>query len=135
MADNGKKKNILVIDDSEAHLTITEVMLEDVFDVTLAQSGEAALDMLYSDFIPDLVLLDIMMPEMDGWETYNRIRAISFLKDVPIVFVTSASGDDIKGRALRMGAVDFIQKPLDREDIISRISSILKTPIVSGNID
>jgi len=135
MADDGKKKNILVIDDSEAHLTITEVMLEEVFKVTLAQSGEAALEMLYNGFIPDLILLDIMMPEMDGWETYNQIRAISFLKDMPIVFVTSASGNEVKTRALRMGAVDFILKPLDREDIITRISSILKIPTTFGSTD
>lgn len=120
-----KNKKILVVDDSETHLDITEVMLQDLFDITLASSGEEALNMLMNGYIPNLVMLDIVMPEMDGWEAYNRIRAISFLNDVPIVFVTSSTGDDVKRRAFELGAADFIQKPLDRDDTIVRIRSIL----------
>ena len=135
MANDNKKKCILVIDDIEAQLNIIQVMLQDVFDVALAKSGAEALEILFKGTVPDLVLLDIMMPEMDGWETYNRIRAISFLNDIPIVFVTSATGDEVKKRAFEMGVADFFQKPLERKDIINRISSILKIPIAFDSTD
>ena len=125
MAANAGFKKILVIDDMEAQLSITEIMLQDIFDVSLAKSGKEALEMLFNGFIPDLVLLDIMMPEMDGWETYNRIRAISFLEDAPIVFVTSFDGLEERKRAFECGAADFIMKPLVRDDLINRINSIL----------
>ena len=125
MAATAGFKNILVIDDMEAQLSITEILLQDTFNVFLAKSGQDALEMLFNGFVPDLVLLDLMMPEMDGWETYNRIRAISFLEDAPIVFITSFDGLDERKRAFECGAADFIIKPLVKDDLISRINSIL----------
>ena len=125
MAASEGTKKILVIDDMEAQLSLAKILLQDVYDVSLAKSGKEALEMLFAGFVPDLVLLDIMMPEMDGWETYNRIRAISFLEEAPIVFITSADGEEQRKHAADCGAADFIVKPLIRKDLISRIDAIL----------
>jgi CheY-like chemotaxis protein len=75
--------------------------------------------------VPKLILLDIVMPEMDGWDTYNRIRAISGLHDTPMAFFTSSDDPKDKQRADEMGAVDFIKKPFETDDLLNRIEKIM----------
>jgi CheY-like chemotaxis protein len=70
--------------------------------------------------------MDILMPNMDGWETYNRIRAITLLQNTPIAFLTSLNGPIEEKRATDVGAVDYIMKPYSKEDILTRIGIILK---------
>ncbi|MDR2501395.1 MAG: response regulator [Treponema sp.] len=106
-----KKKKILVVDDDNLCLLIAEIMLRREYEIFTAQSGNEALDHFLTGLFPDLILLDILMPNMDGWETYNKIRGISLLKDIPIVFLTSVSESEEIKRAFSMGAVDYIIKP------------------------
>ena len=122
---NNEKKKILVIDDNEIHLVITENVLKDNYDINTARSGTEALGFLSKGFIPDLILLDILMPEMDGWETYNKIKGISLLQDVPIAFLTSLEGVREKLYASRIGASDLITKTLSGDELLERIGKII----------
>jgi CheY-like chemotaxis protein len=82
---------------------------------------------MYQGLVSKLILLDITMPEMDGWDTYNRIKAISCLHNTPIAFFTSSGDPKNIQKAREMGAVDYINKPLEAEDILKRVGRILKS--------
>ena len=122
-----EKLKILLVDDDEIQHSIVTNMLSDEYDFFCAKSGNEALTCLYnSGFVPNIVLLDILMPEMDGWEVFNRIRAITLLKNVPIVFITSMNEATDEERAFELGAADFIQKPYDKDNLLSRIKKALE---------
>jgi CheY-like chemotaxis protein len=125
MNNNSEKQKILVVDDDEVQLTLAEAILKDTYTTTTAKSGKKALEHLYKGFIPSIILLDILMPEMDGFETYNRIRAISLLRDIPIVFMTSLQGTNEMQQAMEAGATDFIRKPYNSKELLQRIKGIL----------
>jgi len=118
-------KKILIIDDNEFHLDLAIEILKHKYNIIAAKSGNEALAHLSKGFIPNLILLDIIMPEMDGWDVYNLIKGISLLGDVPIVFFTSLDSDADKDRAFALGAVDYITKPFTKEELISRVDSVL----------
>jgi DNA-binding response OmpR family regulator len=120
-----EKKRILLIDDDEIQHQIAENMLNSEYEVFKAKSGNDALGYLYNgSFVPHLILLDILMPEMDGWEVFNRIKALSLLKNVPIIFVTSVNTTEEEKRAYEIGAADFITKPFTKDDLLERIKKI-----------
>jgi CheY-like chemotaxis protein len=121
-------KKILFVDDDEVQHQIAQNMLDEVYEVRMVKSGNEALHYLYSnEFVPNLILLDILMPEMNGWETFNRIKAISLLKNVPIAFVTSLSETSEELKAFELGAADFIKKPYEKEILLDRIEKILES--------
>jgi methyl-accepting chemotaxis protein len=121
-----EKPKILIVDDDGIHLEMVEAVLQDDYDVSTAKSGKEALGLFYQGLVPQIILLDLIMPDMDGWDTYNRIRAIGGLHDTPMAFFTSSDDPKDIQRAREMGAVDFIKKPYDRDDLIRRIGKILK---------
>jgi CheY-like chemotaxis protein len=123
---NNEMKKILIVDDNEVHLVIAENILKGKYDVTTAKSGKEALSLLSKGLIPTLILLDVLMPEMDGWETYNKIKGISLLRNVPIAFLTSLDGVREKLYASRIGAADLITKPYDGEELIRRIEKMIE---------
>ena len=125
MPDANEKRKLLLVDDDEIHLSITGNMLKSVYEIITAKSGKEALGYLLKGFVPDLILLDIIMPNMDGWETYNRIRGISLLRDVPIAFFSSLDGKDEAQQAQEMGAADYIPKSCKKEEFLTRIDSII----------
>jgi DNA-binding response OmpR family regulator len=122
-------KKILLVDDSEIHLVIAENILKRKYDVTSVKSGAEALGLLSKGLVPNLILLDILMPDMDGWETYNKIKGISLLQNVPIAFLTSLDGVREKLYASRIGAADLITKPYEGEDLLGRIKNILEKTV------
>jgi len=126
MENKGAMKKILVVDDSEIHLLIVENLLKDKYETITAKSGKDALALISKGLVPNIILLDVLMPEMDGWETYNKIKGISLLRDVPIAFLTSVDGEKEKMYASRIGAADLITKPCEGEELINRIESILQ---------
>ena len=122
-----KKRKLLLIDDDEIQLSVTEYMLMSDYEITTAKSGEEAIELLRDGFSPCLILLDILMPNMDGWETYTKIRSISVLQDVPILFLTVVDGTIEKKIAQKIGAADYITKPFTRKDILTRVDSVIKS--------
>jgi methyl-accepting chemotaxis protein len=121
-----EKKKVLVIDDDEIHLVAAKGMLGDTYDVTTAKSCKDAIVLFYRGYAPSLILLDLVMPDEDGWVTYDRIRALSNLHNVPTAFFTSSDDPQDRIRAQQKGAVDFIRKPVKKNELLERIGKIIK---------
>ena len=121
-----EKKIILLVDDSEIDLDLAQFILQDKYRIIPTKSGKEALDSLLRGPVPDLVLLDLIMPNMDGWETFNRIKAISCLKGIPIAFLTIERGAAEQNHAREIGAADYIFKPYQKEELLKRIKNIIK---------
>ena len=130
-----KRKKLLIVDDDPIQLSLAESILKAEYDVVATASGKEALDHLYHSFIPDLILLDILMPEMGGFEVYKRIRAISLLQNIPIAFLTSVSGSNEMKQALDIGAADYIMKPYTKESLLRRIRDVLQNSQYSKTMD
>ena len=126
METRDKPKKILLIDDDEIFLDIMENMLKAEYEIIQTKSGEEALAYLFKGSLPSLILLDIIMPSMDGWETFNKIKGISLLENVPIAFMSSLEEAEAEKHAKELGAVDFIRKPCEREDLLGRIKAVIK---------
>jgi|GEM_PF-712165 len=121
-----KTKRILLIDDNKLHLSTVKNILKTKYKIVCSKSGREALEQLNQGFVPNLILLDILMPNMDGWETYLKLKSNSFLQDIPIVFFTSVIERAEKKHAEEMGAADYITKPYKKDDLIERIEKIFK---------
>jgi CheY-like chemotaxis protein len=121
-----EKKKILVVDDDETYLKMTASSLRDEYDVVTVKSGKEALGLFYQGLVPQLILLDIIMPEMGGWDTYARIKAISGLHDTAMVFCSSSDDPKDMQKARELGAVDYIKKPIKRADLLNKVGKILK---------
>jgi methyl-accepting chemotaxis protein/ActR/RegA family two-component response regulator len=120
-----EKRKILVVDDDDILLTMAETVLKDNYNVVTAQSGKEALGLFYQGLVPQLILLDLIMPEMDGWNTYSRIKAIGSMHDTPIAILTSSDDPKDLQHARELGAVDYIKKPFKKDDLQNRIEKIL----------
>lgn len=128
MEKPGKRKVILAIDDVTMNLAIIKGLLSKHFDVRVAKSGELALFILGSVKV-DLILLDVEMPGMSGFEFIDIIREIPDVKDIPIIFVTSHATVDIISRATQAGAIDYIVKPIDQQVVLKKVFSAMKMPL------
>jgi len=121
-----EKKKILIVDDDSIHLEMVKAVLQSEYDVSIAVSGKEALGLFYQGLVPQLILLDLIMPGMDGWDTYGRIKAISSLHDASIAFFTASNDPKDIQHAQKMGAVDYIKKPYDKDDLLNRVGRIMK---------
>ena len=119
------KATVLVVDDQPQNIRLLAAVLTPRgYDVRTAASGEEALAAL-DDAAVDLVLLDIVMPGMDGYEVCRRIREQTETAYLPVVMVT-ASGDEQKIKALEAGADDFLTKPVDQSELLARVASLAR---------
>ena len=114
-------KVILVVDDDATNLRTLGELLRPEYRVRLAGSGEDALRIAGSDLRPDLILLDVMMPVMDGYEVLRRLQADEATRAIPVIFVTALHDDDSEQRGFELGAADFIHKPIRAAVALSRI--------------
>jgi CheY-like chemotaxis protein len=121
-----EKPKILIVDDDGIHLEMVEAVLSNDYEVSTAKSGKDALGLFYQGLVPQLILLDLILPDMDGWITYSRIKAIGGLHDIPIAFFTSSNDPKDIQHAREMGAVDYIKKPYDKDDLLHRVGKIIK---------
>ena len=120
------RPNILVVDDENRNLRLMEAMLIPLgYDVALASSGREALQKV-EERPPDVVLLDVMMPGMDGFEVAQRLKQNDETRLVPIVMVTALKDVDNRVKALDVGADDFLSKPVDKTELRARVRSLLK---------
>ena len=119
---SGKKQKILIVDDTPANIQILNEFLMGDYDIYFAMNGKDAL-LNAQTVIPDLVLLDIMMPEMDGYEVCGALKENSLLKDIPVIFITALNQEDHETRGLGLGAIDYITKPFNPEIIRLRVNN------------
>ncbi len=119
--------SILVIDDEPNNFEVIETLLAtDNYEVYYASNGEEALASLDS-FNPDIILLDLMMPIMDGLEVCKRLKLMRKWRSIPIIMVTAAAGKSILAQCLEAGADDFINKPVDGLELRARVKSMVRT--------
>lgn len=117
---------ILVVDDSEQNIELLEAMLAPQgYDISAARDGEQALKTVV-DTLPDLVLLDVMMPKMDGFEVTRRLRENPATTGIPILMLTALRELSDKVRGLELGADDFLSKPFNRVELVARVRSLLR---------
>ncbi|CAA9314254.1 hypothetical protein AVDCRST_MAG84-983 [uncultured Microcoleus sp.] len=118
-------KHILVVDDLEDNLFLLQAILtEEGYEVDTAKSGKSALAKIEAS-IPDLVLMDAMMPGMDGYEATRRIRQNKKLPFIPILLITAYENADVP-QGLELGANDFIRKPIEFDELMARIKAVLR---------
>lgn len=125
--------HILVVDDDAMNLKIAEKMLQKYFEVSLAESGKEALKLL-EHTMPDMILLDLHMPEMDGFEIMHLLQSQERLKEIPVVFLTADNDREVEVRGFKEGAQDFITKPFIAEIMIQRVSRILELSRLQKNL-
>ena len=119
MADQDGKARILLVDDAPEHLQHLRHMLRDSSNVEFVGSGEEAIAAAQSH--PDLVLLDVVMPEMDGYEVCRQLKLDRATQDIPVIFLTECDAESDEARALKLGAVDYITKPITSPVVQTRI--------------
>ncbi|GAB4398682.1 MAG: hypothetical protein OHK0048_10760 [Rhodoferax sp.] len=119
------KPRILIVDDTPSNLLTLGAALHELYDVHIATSGEMALG-LAQQHRPALILLDVMMPGMDGFETLRRLRAIPELVNLPVIFVTALSDPGSEQQGLALGALDYITKPIQVDVARQRIQNLLE---------
>ncbi|WP_404361201.1 two-component system response regulator [Methylotuvimicrobium sp. KM1] len=120
MPENSNAK-ILIVDDSPENLCVLSDLLQTQFQVRVATSGEKALRIAGTAPHPDLILLDVMMPGMDGYQVFKHLRADSTTRDIPIIFVTAMDSDEAQLQGLDSGAVDYITKPISPPIVMARV--------------
>lgn len=120
------RPTILVVDDTPDNLHLLSALFKDDYKVRVASNGEKALAICHSDTPPDLVLLDIMMPGMDGFEVARRMREHPSSEHIPVIFVTAMTDNDARLKGLSLGAVDFVTKPVDPDVLKPRVRNFLR---------
>ena len=128
MAENSKgKEKILVVDDQAQNVELIQELLEsDGYEVSTAYDGEEAVKKAHKE-IPDLLLLDIMMPKMDGYQVCESLRNADDTKDIPIIFVTAKTEvKDWTHAIFTMGANSYITKPINAKKLIEKVQGVLK---------
>ncbi|MCC5599703.1 hybrid sensor histidine kinase/response regulator [Nostoc favosum] len=126
---------ILVVDDTTTNLEIVFNILTNIgFNVTTEKNGESAIKQVESK-PPDLILLDVMMPGIDGFETCKRLKQSSVTCDIPVIFMTADSDTDSKVKGLNIGAVDYITKPFHEEELLARIKTHLQLRNLTKNLE
>ena len=123
---SGQKDIILVIDDTPMNIQVLAQALDEKYDVMVATSGRAALDIADSEDRPDSILLDVMMPEMDGFETCKKLKNKASTKDIPIIFVSAKNDVSDQQHGFDIGAVDYITKPVEIPLVLARIKVHLR---------
>ena len=121
-----EKPTVLVVDDSADNLTLMSALLKDSYKVKVANHGERALKIMQGEQLPDLILLDIMMPDIDGYEVCQRLKQEIRTRDIPIIFLTAKTQVEDEKRGLELGAVDYITKPISPPIVLARVKTQLQ---------
>ena len=125
MATLREKPTILIVDDTPANLSLLSDVLKSDYRTKAAVNGEKALKLAFSGTPPDLILLDIMMPGMDGYEVCRRLKANPATRSIPVIFVTAMNEVEDETRGLALGAVDYVTKPISAPIVKARVKTHL----------
>ena len=123
MANISGKPTILVVDDTPDNITLLCGLLGDQYKNKVATNGNKALQIAFADPHPDLILLDIMMPDMDGYEVCRRLKENPATESIPVIFLTAKSQDEDETKGFELGAVDYITKPITPAILMARVQT------------
>jgi serine phosphatase RsbU (regulator of sigma subunit) len=122
---NADQKILLLVDDAPANIQIANSILKDTYKIRIATNGAKALELANQFPPPDLILLDVMMPEMDGFQVCSRLKAEANTRDIPVIFLTGQTEIDDETKGFEVGAVDYIHKPLSPAIVKARVHTHL----------
>lgn len=122
------KPRVLIVDDQASNVKLLAAILGDDYRVRVATNGPDALKLAESAPQPDLILLDIMMPDMDGYQVFQRLQSDPATRRIPVIFLTAKVGAEDEERGLAMGAVDFIHKPIAPSVVLARVRTQFADP-------
>ncbi|MDP2218457.1 MAG: response regulator [Methanolobus sp.] len=119
------KEKVLIVDDEQAIVELMGLYLRSEYDVISAYNGQEALERIKTDK-PDIVLLDVMMPDMNGYEVCRRLKTSVETQFLPVIMVTALSGKDDRIKGIEVGADEFLGKPVNRLELVTRVRSLLR---------
>src|SRR5271156_2507212 len=125
MNEADQKKTVLLVDDAPANIQIANSILKDIYKVRIATSGAKALELAKVTPLPDLILLDVMMPEMDGYEVCTQLKLDPATRDIPVIFLTGQTEVEDETKGFDVGAVDYIHKPFSPTVVQARVRTHL----------
>lgn len=120
---NGNRKKVLIVDDITENIDVLYNLLKDFYEIYAAKSGHKALELIDNGYIPDLILLDVMMPEMDGFEVCRRLKNQYKTKNIPVIYVTAKDDEYDESQGFFLGAVDYITKPVNPLIVLARVKT------------
>jgi len=120
-----EKNTILIVDDTPDNLSVLSGLLKNLYKTKIATNGQKALKIVFSDNPPDLILLDIMMPDMDGYEVCRKIKSTKKTKDIPIIFITAKTETQDIVKGFEVGGIDYITKPFNPPELFARVATHL----------
>ncbi|MEA1916133.1 MAG: diguanylate cyclase [Campylobacterota bacterium] len=129
-----KTETILVVDDTETNIDILLELLSSDYDVMVALDGVSALEIAMDESV-DLILLDIMMPEMDGYEVCKILKKTDKTKDIPVIFITAKTDEDSIERAYDVGGIDYVTKPFKPKELFARVRTQLSMRSLISNLE
>lgn len=116
-----ERASVLIVDDERYNINLLADILKSDYRILVAKNGEEALEVAMSDDMPDMILLDIMMPGMDGYEVCRRLKADMKTRDIPVIFVTAMTEMEDEAKGLDIGAIDYIVKPVSLPIVKARV--------------
>lgn len=125
MNDITEKQVVLVVDDAPENIQVLSAILKKTYKVKIATNGEKTLKIATSDNPPALILLDIIMPEMDGYEVCSRLKADQTTMDIPVIFVTGLMENADQEKGMALGASGYLNKPVDPDEVLAAVSKCL----------
>jgi putative two-component system response regulator len=121
---SGERKKIIAVDDNPENLSALKNTLKDIYGVYPSPSASGMFELL-EHIKPDLILLDVEMPEMNGYEAIKKLKSDAQFRDIPVIFLTSMSDEQSKMEGISLGAVDYIHKPFDTPLLLQRLEKNL----------
>ncbi len=128
---SGKSKILIVDDESVGRQLLEAIFLDEDYELDFTSNGRAALQSISME-LPDLILLDVMMPEMDGFEVCIKIRSDERARSIPIILITALDDRDSRKKGLESGANDYISKPFDRNEIVTKVKNLLQLNLTAN---
>jgi len=122
---NAGKKTVLVVDDAPANIHVVNEILRNAYKVRVATNGAKGIELATGSPVPDLILLDVIMPGMDGYEVCSRLKASPSTRDIPVIFLTGQTESSDETRGFEVGAVDYIHKPFSPAVVAARVQTHL----------
>ena len=134
MDDTNKKFNILIVDDASKNIqVVANILKQEGYQMAFARNGKTALSR--AETMPfDLILLDIMMPEMDGYEACERLKKNPETKDIPVIFLTAKTDKESVLKGFGLGAVDYVTKPFNAAELLARVKTHLELKLAKEDL-